>query len=118
MSILQGRLDQAHELASAVGADLVDDPYLFAADLVGAEPWDPDAITQYFRRLAARLELQRLDFKGLRSFMDTYGQELGFSLAQVSMRAGHDPAVASRHYTGRVAQADRDLAAAIGHLIE
>lgn len=31
--------------------------------------------------------------------MDTYGQELGFLLAQVAMRAGHDPAVASKHYT-------------------
>ena len=38
---------------------------------------------------------------GRRRFMDTYGQELGFSLAQMSIRAGHDPAVASKHHTGR-----------------
>ena len=50
--------------------------------------------------------------------MDTYGQELGFSLAQVAMRAGHDPAVASKHYTGRVVQADRDLALAISELLD
>jgi len=49
--------------------------------------------------------------------MDTYGQELGLSLAQVSMRAGHDPAVASKHYTGRVVQSDGELADAIGALV-
>lgn len=44
-------------------------------------------------------------------------QELGFSMAQVAMRAGHDPAVAGRHYTGRVLQSDRELADAIGALL-
>ncbi len=38
-------------------------------------------------------------------------------MAQVAMRAGHDPAVAGKHYTGRVIQADRDLAGAIGQLL-
>ncbi len=83
-----------------------------------SDPWDPDTITQYFARLRKRLDLEHLNFKGLRRFMDTYGQELGFSLAQVSMRAGHDPAVAAKHYTGRVAQTDKDLAEAIGRLVE
>ncbi len=50
--------------------------------------------------------------------MDTYGQELGFSLAQVSMRAGHDPAVAAKHYPGGIAQTDKDLAEAISRLVE
>ena len=50
--------------------------------------------------------------------MDTYGQELGFSMAQVAMRAGHDPAVAGKRYTGRVNQADRDLATAMARLLE
>jgi len=84
----------------------------------GSEPRDPDTITQYFGRLRDPLQLEHLEFKSLRRFMDTYGQELGFSLAQVAMRAGHDPAVAARHYTGRVTQADRDLAEAIGELLE
>jgi len=37
---------------------------------------------------------------------------------KVSMRAGHDPAVAAKHYTGRVQQSDRDLADAIGSLLD
>ncbi len=34
---------------------------------------------------------------------DAYGQDLGFSPAAVAMRAGHDPSVASKHYTGKIA---------------
>ena len=68
--------------------------------------------------LRDRLGFDHLSFKSLRRFMDTYGQELGFSMAQVAMRAGHDPAVAGKHYTGRVNQADRDLATAMAHLLE
>lgn len=115
--MLAGRLDGAQERADAVDVKLVDDPFVFADSLDGAEPWDPDMITQYFGRLRDRLQLHHLEFKSLRRFMDTYGQELGFSLAQVAMRAGHDPAVAAKHYTGRVSQADRDLADAIGQLV-
>jgi hypothetical protein len=68
----------------------VDDPYVLTTSLIGADPWDPDTISQYFARLRGRAYLDHLEFKGLRRFMDTYGQELGFSMAQVAMRAGHD----------------------------
>ncbi len=50
--------------------------------------------------------------------MDTYGQELGFLLAQASIRSGHDPAVAWKHYTGRVTESDRELAAAMSKLLQ
>jgi hypothetical protein len=96
---------------------LVDDPYLFSTSPVGDEPWHPDTITQFFGRLAKRNGLDRYDFKSFRSFMDTYAQELGYSLAQVAMRAGHDPAVAGKHYTGRVDTADRRLALDMAKLL-
>jgi len=35
--------------------------------------------------------------------METYAQDLGFSVAQVAMRAGHDPSVAAKYCTGNVA---------------
>ena len=117
-STLLRRLEVAEQHAEAAGVSLADDPYLFASDVRGLDPWDPDTITQYFARLRGRLDLDHLEFKGLRRFMDTYGQELGFSLARVAMRAGHDPAVAAKHYTGRVHQADRELADAIGSLLK
>ena len=49
--------------------------------------------------------------------METYGQDLGFSLAQVALRAGHNPSVAGRYYTGRVETSDHALAAAIEEIL-
>jgi hypothetical protein len=37
----------------------------------------------------------------------------GHSVTQVAMRAGHDPSVAARHYSGRVVATDRVLAVAL-----
>jgi len=42
-----------------------------------------------------------IKFKHFGKFTEAYGQELGFSPAQAAIRAGHDPSVAARHYTGR-----------------
>ena len=115
--ILRTRLRVATDQAEVIGTEMAEDPYLFACDERGTDPWDPDTISQYFARLRARVDLDHLEFKGLRRFMDTYGQELGFSLAQVAMRAGHDPAIAGRHYTGRVQDADKRLAKALEGLL-
>ena len=49
--------------------------------------------------------------------METYGQEMGYSVSQVAMRAGHDPSVAARHYSGRVVETDRELAQAVASLL-
>ena len=64
-----------------------------------------------------RVGLDHLNFHDLRKFMETYAQELGFSLAQAAMRAGHDPSVAAKHYTGRVTETDRRLANAVAGLL-
>jgi hypothetical protein len=61
-------------------------------------------VSRYFARLRARIGLEHLDFHYLPRFMETYGQEMGYSVAQVAMRAGHDPTVAAKHYSGRVAE--------------
>ncbi len=47
----------------------------------------------------------------------TYGQDLGFSPVQVAMRAGHDPSVAAKHYTGRFDDTDRALSHAVASLL-
>jgi integrase len=117
LEVFENHLADVERAAAAVGCQLIEDPYVFSLSPTGDDPWDPDTITQFFRHLRSRLELDHLEFKGLRRFMDTYGQELGFSLAQVSIRSGHDPAVASKHYTGRVSEADRELAAAMFRLL-
>ncbi len=118
LRMLGDQLEAIEERASAGGVELVSDAFVFTDSLTGSDPWDPDAVSQYFGRLRTRLGLNDLTFKTLRRFMDTYGQELGFPLAQVAVRAGHDPAVAAKHYTGRVTETDRALASAISKLLQ
>lgn len=91
---------------------------MFSDDIQGAVPWKPEVVSQYFGRLRAGADLTHLDFHDLRRFVETYGQEMGYSVAQVAMRAGHDPSVAARHYSGRVVQTDRDPAAAVASLLQ
>ncbi|MEM8924172.1 MAG: tyrosine-type recombinase/integrase [Actinomycetota bacterium] len=117
LKLLTDRAANASALADEYEVPLDPDPYLFAVDLAAAEPWDPDTISQFFGRLRVRVGYEHLEFKGLRAFMDTYGQELGFSRSQVAIRAGHDPAVAARHYTGKVPEADRRLADSMADLL-
>lgn len=113
LSLMASNLDMMKHRAATIGAELIDDPFLFSNEPDGSVPWRPGSISQYFGRLRVEVGLDNLKFKHLRSFMDTYGQEAGFSLAQVALRAGHDPAVASKHYTARVTETDRRLAEAL-----
>lgn len=116
-TILRSQVAMVQERAELCGVDLVTDPYVFTDAPDGSEPWKPDALSKYFARMRARIGLEHLDFHYLRKFMETYGQEMGYSVAQVALRAGHDPTVASKHYSGRVAETDRALATAVASLL-
>jgi integrase len=117
VKVLQDQLTMLEARAELCGVPLVDDPFVFSDAADGSEPWQPNALTRYFARVRGRVGLEHLDFHGLRKFMETYAQDLGFSPAQVALRAGHDPSVMSRHYTGRIEEADRALADAVAALI-
>ena len=73
--------------AAETDLTLVGDPFLFSDALDGSRPWRPGAINLFFRRLRQRVELDHLIFHTLRKFMETYGQDLGFSPVQVAIRA-------------------------------
>ncbi len=117
LEILEGQIDMIDRRARACGEALIGNPYVFTDSLDGSECWHPDVITRYFSRLRQRLELGHVTLKSLRAFMDTYGQDLGFTLTQVALRAGHDPAVASRHYVGKVNETDRAIGEALAKLL-
>lgn len=118
LQLVQAQRQMMADRALQLGVELSEDASVFSDAPDGVEPWKPDAVTQYFGRLRDRTGVRsELQFKHLRKFMETYGQDLGFSLAQVALRAGHDPAVASRYYTGRVAESDHALASAIEDLL-
>jgi integrase len=111
------QIEMLEERAAAAHVELIDDPHVFSDELDGAVPWKPDSMTQFFKRVRDRVGLQHLNLHDLRKFMETYAQDLGFSPAQVAMRAGHDPSVMSKHYTGRIEEADRALATAVSALL-
>ena len=116
-SILEAQIDMLTVRAGQAGVELIDDAYVFSDAADGSVPWKPDAVSQYFGRLRVRAGLPHLDFHHLRKFMETYGQEMGYSMAQVAIRAGHDPSVAARHYSGKVVETDRQLARAVSSLL-
>lgn len=118
-------LDQIAFMEQRAERSLPPDAYLFSDDLLGREPWREEQITKFFSKLADDIgrpddapetwagPLSHLTFKHLRKFMSTYGRELGFTGEAVADRAGHDPAVAERHYRGKV-KSDRDLELSAG----
>ncbi len=116
-AMLRAQLADVEERAALVRVDMVDDPYVFTDSADGSEPWKPDTISQYFGRMRKRVGLDHLNFHDLRKFMETYGQEMGYSVTQVAMRAGHDPSIAAKHYSGRVSETDRALATAVASLL-
>jgi integrase len=117
VAILRAQIAEVEARAELVRAELIDDPYVFTDVADGSEPWKPDTVSQYFGRMRKRVGLDHLDFHDLRKFMETYGQEMGYSVTQVAMRAGHDPSIAAKHYSGRVSETDRALAKAVASLI-
>jgi len=117
-AILRAQIDSVEQRAAFAKVALVDDPYVFTDAADGSVPWKPDAVSQYFARMRKRIGLDHLDFHYLRKFMETYGQEMGYSVTQVAMRAGHDPSIAAKHYSGRVTETDRALATAVASLIK
>ena len=116
-SIFGLQVDMLERRARLAHVDLVDDAYVFSDEADGSVPWKPDSVSQYFNRLRERAGLPHLSLHGLRKFMETYGQEMGYSMTQVALRAGHNPAVAARYYSGKVAETDRELARAVAALL-
>jgi len=117
LGVLLDQVVMVDRRATELGAEAREDAFVFTDVPDGSEPWRPMMVTQYFTRLRDRAGLAEISFQSIRRFMDTYGQDLGFSPAQVAMRAGHDPSVAGRFYTGNVAESDLRLAEAVAALV-
>lgn len=117
VATLRTQIEFLAQRAGEAGTELIDDHYLFSDAIDGSVPWRPHGISQYFGRIRERVGLEHLNFHDLRKFMETYGQEMGFSVVQVAMRAGHDPSIAAKHYSGRVSETDRALAEAVASLL-
>jgi hypothetical protein len=65
--------------AEAAGTELLAVAFASSDTIDGSEPWRPGAVTMYFGRLRSQSGLEHLNFHSLRKFMETHGQDLGFS---------------------------------------
>ena len=117
VDVVKAQVSFMAERAREGGAVLDPDAFLFSDDLTGRKPWREDMVTKWFSAHADAHGAPHLTFKHLRKFMDTYGQELGFTDVEVANRAGHDPAVARKHYTGVRAATDRRLSEGLAGLL-
>ena len=116
-SVLAAQVASLASRATFAGVELVADHYVFSDSIDGSVPWKPDSLSQFFARLRDRAGVPHVSLHGLRKFMETYGQEMGYSVTQVALRAGHNPAVAARYYSGKVVETDRELARAVASLL-
>ncbi len=96
LSMLAAQVEMMSARAAATGMTLDEDAYLFSDAADGTVPWKPGVLTRNFACLRERVGLEHLDFHYLCKFMETYGQDMGFSPAAVAMRAGRYPSVAAK----------------------
>lgn len=136
VAVVATQLDYMRHRARTLKVRLREDAYLFSDD-GGRTHWREETVTRFVSTLfdhAGRDDgepcdhdhgercprpgpLAHFTFKHLRKFMDTHGQHLGFTTNEVAARAGHDPSVARKHYTGSIASRDRELSAGLAKLL-
>jgi len=78
LSIVDAQVEMMEHRAKQFGTVLLEDCYIFSDAPDGEQPWRPGAITLFFARIRKRAGVEHLQFKHLRRFMETYGQDLGF----------------------------------------
>lgn len=105
-------------LALEAGVPWDPDPYVWAADVDGAEPLAPDVIGGRFRRLA-KVHAPGCRLHDLRHFAATQLLAAGVPVKTVSGRLGHGSAAMTLDVYGHhVAAADRGAADTLGALLD
>jgi integrase len=117
LAVLRNQADFVEDRAAVGAVELVADYYLWSNSLDGSSPLLPKAVGQYFQRLRDRVNLPHVNFKSLRSFMQTQTEDAGFPVSAAAARGGHDPAVLVRHYSQAQAETQRRISAALTGLI-
>jgi integrase len=107
------RADQ-ETYAAKVGVTLVADPFVLSPAADGSTAYNPDTLTDYFKRAAKRLGITT-HFHELRHFAATTAIASGADVRTVAGRLGHaDASVTLRVYAHALEARDRDLAGVLG----
>ncbi len=116
-AMLTRRLEDQRSYAEQVGVDLVPDPFVLSKHADGSAPYDPDSITDYFKRMAGQLGI-KTHFHELRHFAATAAIASGADIRTVAGRLGHAQASTTLNiYAHTLEQRDRELADKLGSAV-
>ena len=90
LALLASWRQRQAERADQLGLEVARDAYVFSPDVQGRRPWPPDTMTQRFRRLCARVGLERVTVKDLRHWAASNMLLGGIDLVRAAARTGHD----------------------------
>jgi integrase len=116
VDVLRKHRRRQRELALALGVRQTDDALVFSDE--EGRPWRPDACTNRFGRLRARLGLQSVRLHDLRHFVASVLGDGGVPIATISGRLGHrDIATTLNLYTHALPATDQRAAAYLGTVL-
>jgi integrase len=109
--LVQAHLRRRREAASAAGAEIPEDAFVFSPDPLGGCPWNPDTMTHRYERYARRVGITS-SLKELRHYSASQLLSNGVDLRTVAGRIGHaDGGVTTlRFYAQFIRPADQQAA--------
>jgi integrase len=114
---LIGHREAAEERASVCGVVLVDDAFVFSAEIEGSEPWYPDSVSRRFRESCRRVGLDGVRLHDLRHYVATRLLSAGVDVRTVAGRLGHRNAATTLNvYSHFVPESDQEAAEILGRL--
>jgi integrase len=115
LALLRKRRADQEAYARQVG--LVADPFVLSSSASGGQPYQPDTLTDYYKRAAKKLGITT-HFHELRHFAATTAIAGGADVRTVAGRLGHaDASVTLRVYAHALEARDRELASFLGSVV-
>ena len=116
---LESHKKRADARASACGAVISDDAFVFTSDADGRTPWRPDVATNRFGRLCKSVGISGVRLHDLRHYVATNLGAAGTPIATISARLGHrDRATTLNVYQHALPAQDHQAAALLGELLD
>jgi integrase len=116
-AVLAERKQQVQALLATTDVKLAPTAYVFAGDLLGLTPWNPDWVTHKVAEVAEGAGVS-LNIKALRHYTASQLLAGGIDLRNTAARLGHGGGGATtlRHYADPVSEVDRRAAAYLAQL--
>jgi integrase len=116
-AVLVERKQHIQAVLAGTGVKLAPTAYVFASDLLGLTPWNPDWVTHKVAEVAEGAGV-RLNIKALRHYTASQLLAGGIDLRNTAARLGHGGGGATtlRHYADPVSEVDRRAAAYLAQL--